>query len=381
MPRGDWGDSFANAYTSSLERVSGLIARKNEFDQTMQMKQKELDSEAANRNLKAQQDMGQFQQQQQIEMMKLGYAPSKISTESFNKLSPGKPPAPGQYVTMGNQLYRKTAGLGKPADSKEALGRLSPEQQIAAWQIAKNVGGTRSAEKMVDTVAAAIGAGMSRDQIEDNLRYSSQSGQFNEQVRNAAQTLTIGQSESNRNSNYDALDDFVQKKDMVGMKDYLKRMSLDKATADQKNVIMGKERTVDFLNEIKGDLKILEDSGEAPGFFRGNYENILAKVGQVRSPEMRTVATKIATALMSFRRSMTGVQFTEAESKEYKSMFPNINKVGDFNTANINALTNTFGGDVSKFYEQSMGASNYKKIFGGVEQKLKTSSGMGYKVE
>ena len=381
MPRGDWGDSFANAYTSSLERVSGLIARKNEFDQTMQMKQKEIDSEAANRNLKAQQDMGQFQQQQQIEMMKLGYAPSKISNESFNKLSPENPPKPGQYVTMGNQLYRKTAGLGKPTDSKEALGRLSPEKQIAAWQIAKNVAGTRSADKMVDTVAAALESGMNRDQIEDNLRYSSQSGQFNQTVRNAAQTLTIGQSESNRNSNYDALDDFVQKKDVVGMKDYLKRMSLDKATADQKNVIMGKERTVDFLNEIQGDLGTLEANGIPSGFFRGNYENIIAKVGQVQNPEMRKVATKIATALMSFRRSMTGVQFTEAESKEYKRIFPDINKVGDFNTANINALTETFSGDTKKFYEQSMGASNYKNIFGGVEQKLKTSSGMGYKVE
>ena len=138
---------------------------------------------------------------------------------------------------------------------------------------------------------------------------------------------------------------------------------------------------MDFLNEIKGDLAALESQGIPSGFFRGSYENLIAKVGQVNNPEMRKIATKIATALMSFRRHMTGVQFTEAESKEYKKMFPDINKVGDFNTANADALIETFGGDTRKFYEQSMGAKNYEGIFGKKETKLKTSSGMGYKVE
>lgn len=45
MPRGDWGDTFANAYTASLERVSGLLARKNEFDQTMKMEQQKVQRE------------------------------------------------------------------------------------------------------------------------------------------------------------------------------------------------------------------------------------------------------------------------------------------------------------------------------------------------
>ncbi len=49
MPRGDWGDAFANAYNASLERVSSLIAKKNEFDQTMQLKRQEVAKEEAAR--------------------------------------------------------------------------------------------------------------------------------------------------------------------------------------------------------------------------------------------------------------------------------------------------------------------------------------------
>lgn len=331
--------------------------------------------------------MQQEQNKQQMEMMKMGYSESNIPMESFNKLSPGNPPPVGQYMKMGNHLYRQNPGLidnmakMKNKDSKEFLKNLKPEDQIAAWQIARNVGGTRSAEKMVDTVASAMAQGMNRDTIEDTLRYSSQSSKFNKEVRNAAQTMSISKSDSIRNSDFDALDDYIQQGDEKGTQDYLKRMAIKNSTVDQQNRVMGKERTVEFLNEIQGDITALEKMGIPTGFFRGNYENALAKIGQINNPEMRKVATKIATALMSYRRDMTGVQFTESESKEYKRIFPDTNKVGDFNKANIDALIQTFSGDLDKFYSQTMGEGNYKKIFKGNESKLKTSSGMGYKVE
>lgn len=333
-------------------------------------------------------------QDKQLEMAKLGYSQSNIPKESFDRLSPGNPPPDGQYLTMGDKLYRQNPGLIKNIasiknkDNKDVLNRLPPEQQIAAWQIAREVGGTRSAEKMVNTVASAMEQGLGRDQIEDNLRYSSQSSKFNKEVRNAAQTISIRTPESIRNADFDALDDYVQKGDIVGTQGYLKRLAIKNSTGEQSNRIMEKERTLDFINEIQGDLNTLEKNGVPTGFFRGNYENIISKLGQVNNPEMRKVAGKIATALMSYRRGMTGFQFTEAESKEYKKIFPDINKVGDFNKANIDALTETFGGDLDKFYSQSMGEENYKKIFDkkngskvNSEFNKTTSSGLKYKVE
>ena len=130
---------------------------------------------------------------------------------------------------------------------------------------------------------------------------------------------------------------------------------------------MGKERTVDFLEEIENDLATLERNGFPTGFWSGSWENLIAKVGQVQNPEMRKVATKIAVAVMSYRRSMTGVQFGMLENKEYKRIFPNINKVGQFNIASISALKETFRGDLNKFYSLSMGKKNYDKLFGETE--------------
>jgi len=199
---------------------------------------------------------------------------------------------------------------------------------------------------------------------------SSQSPEFSESVRDTAQTISVNDSDNVRNANFDALDDFIQRGDMGGAKDYIKQMALSHATADQQNQFYGKERTIEFLGEIKDDLSALEKSGFSTNFFTGNWENLVAKVGQVKNPEMRKVATKIATAVMQYRRSMTGVQFGMIENKEYKRIFPNINKINVFNSASINALQESFRGDLDNFYSLKMGRKNYEKIFGKSEKSV-----------
>ena len=120
---------------------------------------------------------------------------------------------------------------------------------------------------------------------------------------------------------------------------------------------------VDFLDEIQSGLDAMDANGIDTGFFSGNLENLLARAGQVKSPEMREIAIKMATATIMYRRSMTGVQFGEKEAKEYKKIFPDINKVAEFNKASTSALRSTFGGDLDKFYSLSMGEKNYNKLF------------------
>ena len=141
-------------------------------------------------------------------------------------------------------------------------------------------------------------------------------------------------------------------------------MALVNAPIDQKQSTMGKERTIGLLDEIQDDLNTLEMNGTPTGFLSGNYENLLARVGQVKNPEMRRVATKVAVAVINYRRAMTGVQFGQIENREYKILFPNINKVGNFNTSAIQGLKDVFNGDIDTFYKQSMGSKNYDKLFG-----------------
>lgn len=254
------------------------------------------------------------------------------------------------------------------------LSALEPDQQVAAYALAREIGGVRGAVKVLPSVIENLQAGKSIEQTRDELRYMEQSKEFSKDYRSAAQQLMAGESRTMANNTFDYLDDLVEQGDTEGAKSFLKRMAIKQASTDQANLMTGKERTVEFLEEIENDLSALEKSGMPTGFFSGNLENIVAKVGQVKNPEMRKVATKIATAIMQYRRSMTGVQFGMLENKEYKTLFPNINKVGAFNTATIGALKETFRGDLDKFYSLSMGDKNYKKLFGEGQEDLSQMS-------
>ena len=244
------------------------------------------------------------------------------------------------------------------------LSSLEPMQQTQAWGLARKIGGVRGAEKILPTIVKNMQQGVTPDKIEDSLRMASQSPEFQGPLRDAAQSISVDKTESQRNVTFDALDDYVQRGDTEGAKDYLKRMAITSGTADQQNQIMTKERTNEFLGEIRGDLETLEKNGINTSFLKGGVENLKARIGQVQDPEMRKVATKIAIAVMNYRRSMTGVQFGMIENEEYKRLFPSINKVGEFNTANLDALEETLGGDLKKFYSISMGKKNYDKLFG-----------------
>jgi len=275
----------------------------------------------------------------------------------------------GKQVNLGEvDANAVVKSIGGSSD----LSTLDPEYQITAYSLARKVGGVRGAEKVLPAVIANLKSGTPIDQIEDKIRFSTQSNEFN-QYRDAAQSMSIGKSETIRNADYDALDDYAQKGNIEGAKSYLKKMAISDSTADQQKTVMGKERTVEFLGEIKDDLKTLEKAGYPTGFWSGNYENVLAKVGQVKNPEMRKIATKIATAMMTYRRDMTGVQFTEKEAKEYARIFPSIDKVGRFNSASIDGLRETFNGDLKMFYKQKMGKDNYSKIFSEETQKSSNS--------
>jgi hypothetical protein len=242
------------------------------------------------------------------------------------------------------------------------LSSLPTEIQPAAWSLARKIGGVRGAKDVLPTIVRNLQEGKSIDQIEDSLRYMQQSPEY-QPVRDAAQSILVNKTESQRNLAQDALDDYIQKGDTEGARSYLKRMSLANATADQQNQFVGKERTLDFLNEIEQDLSTLEKNGQPTGWIAGNWENILSRVGQVRNPALREVATKLAVNIMNYRRSMTGVQFGMQENKEYYRIFPNINKVATFNTATIKALRQAFTGDLDNFYSLSMGKNNYQKLF------------------
>jgi hypothetical protein len=259
----------------------------------------------------------------------------------------------GLYESGAPKLEKKQPGI----DS------LSPELQVQARALSRRLYGVRGAEKGLSSIVALMEKGKGADQIEDEVRLSGQSPEFNGAIRGAAQGLTFKLPEQTAQRTMDYIDDELSKGNIEGVQYMLKKVARDTAGAEESNKIIGKERTVELLDEIEGDIKTLQDSGINTNIFSGTAEDVSRNIGLVREPELRKLATKIQAAVLNYRKAMTGVAFSAKESEDYVKMFPSIAKTGDLNVSIVKGLRDSFRGDVNHFYSQQMGPHNYNQIF------------------
>lgn len=261
---------------------------------------------------------------------------------------------PGNFTVKGGKITPKN--IADP-------GELPTGVQIQARALARKIYGVRGAEQGLPSIYAELNSGKTIDQIEDDLRFSGQSKDFVGPVRSAAQSILMSTPEAVSQKSMDYIDDLVSSGDTEGVKNQLKRLAFKQAPTTEQSSIMGKERTVKLIGEIERDIEALKQRGVDTGILRGTAEQIANKIGKVSDPQVRQLATKVMLAVQNYRRSMSGVAFPEAETKEYREVFPGIGKDAGFNAANIGALKDVFGGDLDNFYSMSMGENNYKKLF------------------
>ena len=302
------------------------------------------------------------------QLLSKGYSPEQVAS-TWNSGGPdwiGKTGVNSQGVAYDVPSYvKKVMGnLEKSVDSG-----LSPEQELQAASVAKEIFGVRGASKPenIKKVTDLMDKGYTADKIQDMLKYSGQSELMSGAYRDAATSVTSTQSFSKEEREFlmDGLDRLLENNNVLAAKELLKKSSIDSLGTEEAKTFRGKERTVEFINEIWNDLKLYEEEGGNTNIFTGTIEQIANKVGNTTDPDLVKIGTKISMALQQYRRSMTGVAFSPGESAEYEKIFPNIKKVKNFNRANIEALKTAFGGDLEYIYKKQMGSNAYDEIFNG----------------
>ena len=272
----------------------------------------------------------------------------------------------GLTLTPQEQKFKETyAGMV----TQENTEGLTSKQLVEGRALAKKFYGTRGIKEGTPAIYEELRKGKTIDQIDDELRFAGQSPEFTGTIRNAAQSIMVGKSVDNKQSTFDDLDDL---KSIEDKKNYLKRLAISQSPTDMQNKITGKERTVELLDEIEGDLDTLERNGVNTNILSGTYEEVKGKIGTVGNPEIRKLITKINTTIYNYRKEMSGVAFPDKETADYKRIFPGGNKTKELNKANINALREVFGGDIEYFYKRTMGRNNYQELFGEEKRGFKS---------
>lgn len=276
-------------------------------------------------------------------------------------------------ITQNNKFESVQSPSGKwYLKKKEGLdtsGDLSPMDQIKAINLARKVGGTRKIDAFLPIINAELKKGTPIDKIEDNMRLAGQSAKFTGVSRDATQ-LVVGRLPADRREYaLDVLDDYIERDDISGFKEALKNVTVSSMPVEQQNKVIGRETTLDMLSSIEKDLAELEADGVNTNFFTGNYEKISNKIGLTTNPKLKAVATKILATMQNYRQFVSGAAFTDKETKEYVRLFPDIDKIGELNSANIKALKEAYNTQLDTIYSVSMGKKNYKELYGSAEIK------------
>ena len=248
-----------------------------------------------------------------------------------------------------------------------ALDALDPLQYLQAGQLSVEIFGKRkgSDPANVAIVGQLILDGMTPDEIQDTLRYGAQSPEFAGAMRDAGESIQFRMPTERGKAYIESLERSLEEGNVERALDVISQGVYESLGTEEARSLRGKERTVEFLLEIGNDLKEYQEMGGNTGIFNGTVEKIAGKIGKVKDPEMRKIATKIKTAIQQYRRAMSGVAFSVPESREYQELFPNIDKNFKYNEKTLEALVETFGGDIEYIYGSMIGHNTYDDLFKG----------------
>jgi hypothetical protein len=121
--------------------------------------------------------------------------------------------------------------------------------------------------------------------------------------------------------------------------------------------VIGRDAAVGALRDIQSGLEEFNQLGGDTSLLVGGSEAVARKLGETTDQRLASVATKIRLAIQTYRRAVSGAAFTESESAEYESIFPQIRNDHQLNLTIIGALTDMFEANNSSFYNNFYNAT------------------------
>jgi len=286
---------------------------------------------------------------------------------TFNPGNVGNDDA-GNIVNYGDWQTGVDA-VGAWLNNHRATVELTPELKLKAANLSVKLFKSRRGlePENLKLVTDRLKQGLTIDEIEDELRLSSESLAFTGPIRDASESIGFTMTPEKRENLFNTIDRSIEENDADRAKEVIMKAAIDSYPVAEGKTIRGTKRTLEFLEEIETDLIKYEKAGGKTGIFEGNLEKVADKAGQVKDPELRTLATKIAAAIQKYRRSMSGVAFSVPESREYKALFPSIDKSKEFNSAVLDGLKEVMSDDFDFYMVDRMGEVAYNELFGNIQ--------------
>ena len=102
--------------------------------------------------------------------------------------------------------------------------------------------------------------------------------------------------------------------------------------------------------------------GAKTGLFRGNFEKVANRFGEVKDPDLVDLLVQIQTQLQKYRNSISGTAYSDQEGKDIASIFPGIDKGEILNNTVAKARLKATESIVDGMYKTTLGDNAYSKL-------------------
>lgn len=245
--------------------------------------------------------------------------------------------------------------------------KATPEQQLTArkeWEaandrpadpIARELAMMRLAEARAEAAASAE-AGRVMDQIPADKRLM-------------IERVTNSLPKARREEWQSTLRNVVESGDEDELRSVIKQTAVEGEVAATRAAVLGREQMVAALSDAKTVLKQLKAEGVPTGFFAGTVEDLYRKLGTSTNPKYVALANQLQETLINYRRAATGAAFSDKESSQYKSMFPNYSNQFPINEALIDGLTRAAATNNQTYWTGKVGKKQAEWLLGSAERQ------------
>lgn len=181
-------------------------------------------------------------------------------------------------------------------------------------------------------------------------------------VRDAFSAVGTRLTKDNRASAQQVLNQYLNRGDLEGAKQFIVSTSISALPAEQQNKAFGRLQAIDALDNIQSSLMEYKEAGGNTGFLKGSFEKITQKLGETTDPKLADIGNRIALSMIAYRNAVSGAAFTESEQKQYDSIFPSIKGNLELNLSKVNTLKDVFNLNQKSTLSTILGPRNYESI-------------------
>ncbi len=160
-----------------------------------------------------------------------------------------------------------------------------------------------------------------------------------------------------------SVNEALERGDQEGVRQLLKASAITSLPTAEQTKVRGREIGIQTLDNIEKLLKDYKAKGGETSLVSGTEAEMLEKIGRIKDPQKKSIATQIRSALIDYRSAVSGAAFTESEMQEYKGLFPSVSSSYDLNLAKIDGLRRAWRQGNDATFRTIMTPSLYDSIY------------------